>query len=297
MALTSRLLASGPGWTVRDAVCTSGPHDRSFEEQHDAVSIAAVTEGTFQYRTASGRAVLAPGSILLGNAGACFECGHEHGVGDRCIAFHFAPALLEAIVAAVPGARRVTFAVPHLPPLLELLPLLAAAEAARDEADAAELEELALRLAGAVTAAVSDSKRAARAPSPRDERRVSEALRRIEAQADESLALSGMARAAGMSPYHFLRTFRLVAGMTPHQYVLRTRLSRAAVRLRTTGDPVSAIAFDAGFGDLSTFNRRFRRVMGCSPGAYRARSLSPQSSGHLRAPGEPRGARGLRGEG
>ena len=73
-----------------------------------------------------------------------------------------------------------------------------------------------------------------------------------------------------MSPYHFLRTFRQVAGMTPHQYVLRTRLHRAAVRLRRTDDAISAIAYDAGFNDLSTFNRRFRRVMGSSPGLYRA---------------------------
>jgi AraC-like DNA-binding protein len=59
--------------------------------------------------------------------------------------------------------------------------------------------------------------------------------------------------------------------MTPHQYVLRTRLYRAAVRLRGSNDPVSAIAFDAGFNDLSTFNRRFRRVMGANPSAYRMR--------------------------
>ena len=58
--------------------------------------------------------------------------------------------------------------------------------------------------------------------------------------------------------------------MTPYQYVLRTRLHRAAVRLRTTSEPVSAIALDAGFADLSTFNRRFRKVMGVNPSAYRA---------------------------
>jgi AraC family transcriptional regulator len=72
-----------------------------------------------------------------------------------------------------------------------------------------------------------------------------------------------------MSPYHFLRTFRQVVGMTPHQFVLRTRLHRAAVRLRRSDESVSAIAFDAGFNDLSTFNRRFRRVIGVSPSAYR----------------------------
>jgi AraC family transcriptional regulator len=268
---TSRLLASGPGWSVSDIICTAGPHDRPFEERHETASIAAVTAGTFQYRTHAGRAVLSPGGILLGNAGACFECGHEHGTGDRCLAFSFAPDVLEAIVADVPGARRTSFAVPHLPPLPALIPLLATAEAAREQEDAAELEHLALRLAAAVAAALAGSPRPTNAPSHRDERRISDALRRIEAGAHEPLALAELAREAGMSPYHFLRVFRQVAGMPPHQLVLRTRLNRAAVRLRTSDEPISAIAFDAGFGDLSTFNRRFRRLMGCSPGAYRTR--------------------------
>jgi AraC-like DNA-binding protein len=269
MSLTSRTLAYGLGWSVADVVCTAGPHDRPFQERHETVSIAAVTAGTFQYRTGTGRAVLAPGGILLGNAGACFECAHEHGVGDRCLAFSFAPDALESVVAAVPGARRTAFTLAHLPALPDLMPLLAAAEAARNVEDSGELEALALLLAGAVTATLAGAGRPGLAPSRRDEGRISEALRRIEAHAEEPLALADLAREAGMSPFHFLRTFRQVAGTTPHQYVLRTRLIRAAVRLRTSHEPISAIAFDAGFGDLSTFNRRFRRLMGCSPGAYR----------------------------
>jgi AraC family transcriptional regulator len=149
------------------------------------------------------------------------------------------------------------------------MPLLAAAEAARDDRDSDELEELALRVAGAVAATLADNGKRACSPSPRDTRRISDALRRIEAAADQPLALQDLARETATSPYHFLRTFRQVVGMTPHQFVLHTRLTRAAVRLRTTAEPISAIAFDAGFGDLSTFNRRFRRLMGCSPGAYR----------------------------
>jgi AraC-like DNA-binding protein len=270
MSPTSRLLASGRGWSVSDVICTAGPHDRPFEERHGSVSIAAVAAGTFQYRTDRGRAVLAPGGILLGNAGASFECGHEHGVGDRCTAFSFTPELLETVVCCVPGARRLTFPAPSLPPCPELLPLLAGAEAARDEADPAELEEVALRLAGAVAAILADSAPSSPPPpSRRDERRISEVLRRIEAEAHEPLSLADLAGSAGMSSYHFLRTFQRVAGMPPHQLVLRTRLHRAAVRLRTSSAAISAIAFDAGFGDLSTFNRRFRRLMGCSPGDWR----------------------------
>jgi AraC-like DNA-binding protein len=277
--MSSRRVASGPGWQVSDVSCTAGPNDRPFEERHEDVSIAVVTQGTFQYRTTSGAAVLVPGAVLLGNHGDCFECGHEHGVGDRCLAFHFAPDFLETIAAAAapPGARRIKFAVPRLPPLPRLMPLIAAAEAARDDRGgerSGEMEELAVMLAGSVLAELAAADLTASRPSPRDERRATEALRRIEAHADEPLALTGLARDAAMSPYHFLRAFRHVVGMTPYQYVLRTRLHRAAVRLRRSEDPVSAIAFEAGFNDLSTFNHRFRRIMGVRPTAYRAQRRS-----------------------
>ena len=266
------LLASGPGWSVSDIVCTAGPRDRPFEERYADACIAAVGEGTFRCRSTQGTALLAPGSILLGNAGECFECGHEHGTGDRCLAFHFAPDCLEAIVSAVPGARRAVFALPRLPALPRLMPLLAAAEAARDDGDGPALEELALRFAGSVAGLLADAGTCAGEPTPLDQRRITIALRRIEAAAEEPLPLAALAGKAAMSPYHFLRTFCRVVGMTPHQYLLRTRLHRAAVRLRRSSEPIAAIAYDAGFGDLSTFNRRFRRVMGVSPGMYRNQS-------------------------
>ena len=76
-----------------------------------------------------------------------------------------------------------------------------------------------------------------------------------------------------MSPYHFRRTFRAMVDMTPHQFILHTRLLRAAVRLRRTADSISAIAFAAGFSDLSTFNRRFQRIMGRSRAPIARRRL------------------------
>jgi AraC-like DNA-binding protein len=276
MGAAWHLLASGPGWRVADIVCTAGPRERPFEEQHEDACIAVVSEGTFQYRSARGAALFVPGALLLGSHGTCFECGHEHGTGDRCLAFNFAPDYVEEIVAAVPGARRRDFAVPSLPPLPALAPLLAAAEAARDGGDSAALEELATRLAGAVVATLAESPRSAASPSRRDARRVTAAARRIEAAAEERLTLAQLARDAAMSPYHFLRVFRAVIGTTPHQFLLRTRLHRAAVRLRRSAEPVSTVAFDVGFDDLSTFNRRFRRVMGASPSTWRASPQAPR---------------------
>lgn len=269
MSISARKVAGGQGWSVSDIICRAGPRDRPFEEQHKTVTLALVTEGSFQYRTRRGAAVLAPGAVLLGEQGACFACGHEHAVGDRCLAFHFSAERMEGVVAAVPGARRLGFTAAALPPMARTLPLLAGAEAARDTAGGATLEEIGLDLAGVVVAALNDVPTVPRQPTRHDQRRATQALRRIEAEPDTHFALADLAAEAGMSPFHFLRVFRAVVGMTPHQYTLRTRLHRAAVRLRRTGDTISRIAFAAGFNDLSSFNHRFRRQFGTTPGGWR----------------------------
>jgi AraC-like DNA-binding protein len=164
----------------------------------------------------------------------------------------------------------VTFTRAGLPALPELMPLVAEAEAARDDGDAGALEELALRFAAAVAMLQHRPRSRRRPPTARDERRVTAALRRIEREPQASLALAALAREAELSPFHFLRTFRRVAGLTPHQFILRTRLHRAALLLRRTAAAVTDVAYDCGFNDLSTFNRRFRRLMGVTPRAWRA---------------------------
>lgn len=266
-------LASGPGWRVHDIVCDSGPGDRSFVEQHNSYSIAAVTRGSFQYRGSSGAATLVPGSLLLGNHRACFECAHEHAQGDRCLSFRFEQTYFECLMEGIDTGTK-NFSQPSLSPIPELARLFADVELARDEGDASAFEDISVRMLGAVTTVLSTSRRTTRRPSARDERRITDAVRRIETRADEPWTLTRLASDAAMSPYHFLHTFRRVTGITPHQFVLRTRLHRAAIRLRQSEDQIAAIAFDAGFNDLATFNRRFRRLMGMPPGVYRGFSTS-----------------------
>lgn len=262
---------AGDGWRIAELVCDAGPEDRPYEERHESVSIALVAAGSFTYRTDTGRALMAPGSILLGNAGRCYECGHEHGRGDRCIAFHLDRAYFDEIAARRAGRSGYAFATPVLPPTDRLLPATVAAMIAMTGDSDLAREELVVGVAEAVVGIATGHGAAPGTPAPRDVRRIGEALHRIETDAEAALDLASLAAEAGMSRYHFLRVFRRTVGTTPYQFVLTTRMRRAADRLATTHDPITAVAFDAGFGDLSTFVRRFRRLFGTSPSDFRRR--------------------------
>ena len=108
-----------------------------------------------------------------------------------------------------------------------------------------------------------------------------EAIRLVESDAARPLELKEMAAIAGMSKYHFLRVFRRLTGVTPHRYLISVRLRRAALALASSQLPVVEIALDAGFGDLSTFNRRFRTTFGLTPTQYRASEVQGRT-GRLR---------------
>ena len=270
-----RLLARGNGWTVEDVICSRGPDDRPFEERHDQYAIAIVTAGSFQYRGSGGAArgeIMAPGSLLLGNPGQYFECGHEHAAGDRCLSFRYTPSCFEQIVASAAGPRgRLTFSQLRLPLLRGLSAVVARALAAEEGSGEMSWEELSVLLA--VRAIQLDERRASSTEpvTAAAISRVTRAVRSIEERVDENLTLDELARAARLSAFHFLRTFKDLTGVTPHQYVIRTRLRRAAARLVVEREKILDVALGSGFGDVSNFNRAFHAEFGVSPRTYRHR--------------------------
>jgi hypothetical protein len=122
---TPRMMARGDGWSVADVLCTCGPQDHPFEEQHVRHTVAVVLAGSFQYRSTAGHGLMTPGSLMLGNQGDSFECGHQHGEGDRCVSFWYDADYFERLAAEAAGRGRVAFTVPRLPPLRHLSPLVA----------------------------------------------------------------------------------------------------------------------------------------------------------------------------
>jgi AraC family transcriptional regulator len=255
---------------VRDVLCTSGPHDPVFEERHSMVSIAIVVAGSFQYRSTAGCELMTPGSLLLGNAGQSFECSHEHGEGDRCIAFTYNPAFFERI-ASDSGFRgpSADFRPLRLPPLTATSSISAQGCAGLLGSTNTCWEELCIELAARAIQLASNRSPSAGTAPPGATARVTRTVRLIDSRPSADHRLDELANIAGLSPYHFLRTFEGLTGVTPHQYVLRTRMRHAAARLTSERGRIIDIALDSGFGDVSNFNRTFRSEFGVTPRAYR----------------------------
>lgn len=265
----SRRLASGQGWSVDEYVCRSGPDDRPFVERHDAISISAVVSGSFNYVSNNGKALLHPGALLFGNHGACYECGHDHSAGDHCLSIRFSPEYFAEIAATAAGSSAFRFPTAMLPSNRDMLPHTVILEARSRQRGHLQTEEELAGFVAAVVRALSGANPTIARVSAGDTRRLSRALRHIEQHADEQLDLDRLAAVAAMSKFHFLRVFRRTVGTTPYQFLLGIRLRRAALRLLASPDPVSTIAFESGFGDLSTFNSTFRVRFGMSPLAFR----------------------------
>ena len=90
-------------------------------------------------------------------------------------------------------------------------------------------------------------------------------------RACEPLAMTAVARDAGVHVVHLARTFRRFFGCTPAEYQRRCRVERAAHLVRASDAPLAAIAAACGFVDQSHFTRAFAHTFATSPGAYRRR--------------------------
>lgn len=266
--MTAVTLHAGRALSVVDYRCRRGPQDRPFAESHRSHSIAYVRKGSFGC-VARGRAhALVAGAVMVGYPGDEYTCTHEHHqCGDECLSFQYS----EETVDRLAGPRGAAWRVGALPPVSEIAVLGELAQAAADGETDVGLEEAGLMLAGRFLAVQGARRPAPARASAADRRRAVEAALWIEAHAHEPIGLEAAARAVDLSPFHFLRLFSAALGVTPHQYLVRSRLRRAARLLAERERSVTDIALDVGFADLSNFVRTFRRAAGVPPGRFAAR--------------------------
>jgi AraC family transcriptional regulator len=254
----------GAAVSVVDYVCAARRGDTPFAEEHSGFSISYVRKGSFGYRVGGRRFELVAGAILVGHPGDEYVCTHEHACGgDECLCFRLSPELVESI-----GPMK-AWRAGALPPLPELAVLGELAQAVVASSSDVALDEVAMKLAARFVAAVTGRPSTSREPGFRDRRRAVEAARWIDAHAHEPVDLEGAAREVGLSAFHFLRLFSSALGVTPHQYLVRSRLRRAARLLAGGERSITDVALDVGFNDVSNFVRTFHRAAGVAPGAFR----------------------------
>ncbi|MBX3560355.1 MAG: helix-turn-helix transcriptional regulator [Sphingomonas sp.] len=264
-----RVDTTGPQLPRRGALYGAGEDARTgyaggvFEKTYLGPVIGVVESGAFRYRGESGETLAIPGTILFGNAGEGFQCAHLDAAGNRRSIVAFSPGLLDE-AAEDAGLSRGRFPAPAAPPGPGSLTMQAAI---RRLARSRETHEDVLL--GLLADAFGTARRSDPSPSDRETRRILESARFLEARYREPHNLAELAAAAGLSRFHFLRRFRALTGVSPHQYVIALRLRAAARRLEDSAAPVTAIALEEGFNDISHFNRLFRRAFVMSPVKWR----------------------------
>jgi AraC-like DNA-binding protein len=102
-------------------------------------------------------------------------------------------------------------------------------------------------------------------------RRLCQARDLLRELREPSPSIADLAREVQISPFHFIRQFEAVFGVTPHQFRIQTRLD-AAKRLLAMGQhSVTDVCMEVGFSSLGSFSALFTRRVGEAPSAYRRR--------------------------
>lgn len=265
--LSTTTLLNGPV-SVVEYRCTAGPAERPFVEHHQSWSVSYVQHGSFGCECRGASFELVAGSVLLGRPGDEYMCTHDHHAGgDECLAFHVEPQLADEI-----GGRHGVWRSGAVPPLAELIALGELARSSAHDAqrgDGLGLGEVGVAFAARVIDVLAGARRPRAGAQAADRRRAVESALWIDTHCAADVDLQHLAGQAGLSVFHYLRVFASVLGVTPHQYLVRSRLRRAAQLLADEERPVTDIALDVGFSDLSNFVRTFHRAAGVSPRGYR----------------------------
>lgn len=239
------------------------PHRDPDAEETGQVAVSFVESGRFSLRQNDDWFTFEPSNILVSVPGLVRQYRHfEECPNDVCLSVSFAP---EAFEDAVGDTRAL---LPH--PRVAAGPVATFTHAlivsALASGDRLWIEEAAFH----ATLALSERWRERRLLAPHvaaHTRAIRRSMAFMAASAAGPCSLTGVARAIGMSPFHFARLFSALAGTSPHQFLLALRLRRSAAMLRA-GASVTDAAMSSGFENLSHFSRSFQRRFGVNPRRY-----------------------------
>ncbi len=243
-------------------------HHDPREEASDGHSVSFVERGSFVL-TAGRRAwQLEAGMLLASGPGEPYRCRHrERRPADVCLSVGYDPGLAEEAMHAAGAASRSGFRVRALSNRLAYLKHLLDGVASQPGTKL-EVESLAGEILASAWGNGGEAQHRFRAGQLAwYVQRVRAACDLLQAEYARDHSLASLARRFGMSPFHFARVFRELAGMPPHRYLLNVRLQEAARQLRD-GASVTDSCFASGFSHLSHFGRLFQHRFGVTPSRF-----------------------------
>lgn len=107
-----------------------------------------------------------------------------------------------------------------------------------------------------------------------DDRRVRRVVDYMRENLGQRVELDDLAEVAGVSRFHLARLFKAATGESPHRFLLRLRVERAASLLSSDELPIAGVAAVCGFADQAHMTRQFRAAKGTTPGAFRVALLA-----------------------
>lgn len=234
--------------------------DQPYEARADAFRASFVETGRFNLEVGEERWRVSAGDVMLSHPGMGFRASFDgKGFNDRCISLVYLAADDERFNAARAWARPERRVLRASNRLLYLRWLLQRADMRRTPMLAEYVASEIFREPDETPSALFREHKFAWYAE-----RIHAARERLDAEFDRDQTVSALARAVGMSMFHFTRVFTALVGRPPHRYLTERRLATARTMLRD-GRSVTDTCFACGFNNLSHFSRSFARRFGVAP--------------------------------
>ncbi|HYD95129.1 MAG TPA: AraC family transcriptional regulator [Noviherbaspirillum sp.] len=232
---------------------------------HDGYSLGAIEAGVERFRYQGAEHLAPAGTLVLLNPDELHTGEAEVDAGWTYQMLYIEPDTLKSLTGSEAWFPQAAVHDPALAAVFRRV-FRRMWHAADDIAFASEFTQL----VDAIVARYGRNAREVKPATAAEQRRMAamrRVLERIEAQLDGSLGIDMLAAEAGLSVFHFVRTFSATFHVTPHQYVQARRAARAKSLLAQRATPSDAAAA-AGLTDQSHLNRWFKRTYGVTPAQY-----------------------------
>lgn len=228
--------------------------------------LIVMQSGTLSYQTRQSRGVARAGNVLL------LDCNAPHAysaLGKCAFSFvHFAGAQSRELYEEIVSQGGNLLQIPHSDALhgsiTGMLASLRDAQRLQEAPTSAKLYSMFMTLLEHSGASI-----AGRGGNPT----VDQAIAYIQSHLTDKLNVDEIAASAGYSASYFSHMFTEETGMSPYQFVVRSRIEQAQQLLKTTRLSIQEIAFQCGFNSAANFCYTFRRMTGLPPHDYRKRPL------------------------